>query len=224
LSMMWADYRYLASSDFFRITKAIYDVEEKFHRIINCSYMRDSMHNTRRFEYPWVTISIPPVMGKVLDVGSGGTSITAYLAGRGSEYYALDHDANAINQIDTIRDYLDLPNIRPVMCDAKNMSVFPDNTFDTTISISVIEHMSKDDFKKAVDEIVRVTKSSGTILLTMDVSVTKDKDRTDLEDLKWLTDRFGIQIPEMINTTMVTTVQGSDIPFAVACIQLRGFK
>jgi len=84
--------------------------------------------------------------------------------------------------------------------------------------------MSKDDFKKAVGEIVRVTKSGGTILLTMDVSVTKDKDRTDLEDLMWLTDRFGIEIPSMTNTTMINMVEGSDIPFTVACIALRGFK
>lgn len=224
MSMMWADYIYLASPAFFKVTKGIYDVEEKFHKILNCNYMRDSMHNTRRFEYPWIVGALPADMGKVLDVGSGGTSITAYLAYLGNEYYALDHDANAIRQIDTIRDTLDLFNLRPVKCDAKDMSVFPDNTFDTTISISVIEHMSKDDFKKAVDEIVRVTKSSGTILLTMDVSVTEDKDRTDMIDLGWLANKFRFSIPNMTNTTMVTMVNGSDIPFAVACIQLRGFK
>jgi len=222
--MIWADYRYLASSDYFRITRAIVDVEERFHKIINCFYMRDSMHNTRRFEYPWVVLSLFHGMGKVLDVGSGGTSLTAYLASINGEYYALDYSANAIMQIDTIRDTLDLFNLRPVMCDAKDMTVFPDNTFDATISVSVIEHMSKDDFKKAVGEIVRVTKSGGTILLTMDVSVTKDKDRTDLEDLMWLTDRFGIEIPSMTNTTMINMVEGSDIPFTVACIALRGFK
>jgi ubiquinone/menaquinone biosynthesis C-methylase UbiE len=84
--------------------------------------------------------------------------------------------------------------------------------------------MAKDDFKKAINEIVRVTKPNGAILLTMDVSVVPDKDRTDVEDLKWLTEKFGVTMPEVTRTTMINAIQGSSIPFYVACLRLVDFK
>ncbi len=222
--MMWADYRFIASTEFFNVTREIRNIEDRFHSHVQVGYMNDSMHNTRRFEYPWVVTCIPYKRGMVLDVGSGTSSLMTYLAPKCGEYYALDYDAEAIKQIDLIRETLGIKNLRPVYCNAEVIDVFPSDAFDVTISVSVIEHMNKDAFKKAIDEIVRVTKPGGVILLTMDVSTTKDSERTDLEDLKWITDKFHIDMPPVTSTTMVNMVTGSNVPFYVACMSLRGFK
>jgi len=52
--------------------------------------------------------------------------------------------------------------------DATKLS-FPDNTFDVTYSISVIEHIYKE-YGKAISEMIRVTKKDGYIYLTFPVS------------------------------------------------------
>jgi ubiquinone/menaquinone biosynthesis C-methylase UbiE len=222
--MIWADYQYIISSEFFKVTKDIYDLEQEYHKQVDCTYMRDSMHFTRRFEYPWLALNMP-FGGKVLDVGSGGSSFTAFISTKPGEYIALDYDMNAMMQIDRIKETLRLSRLKGVYCNAKDMSKsFLSNTFNVTLSVSVLEHMAKDDFKKAINEIVRVTKPNGTIMLTMDVSVVPDKDRTDVEDLKWLSEKFNVGIPEVTRTTMINMIQGSDIPFYVICMKLTGFK
>ena len=52
--------------------------------------------------------------------------------------------------------------------DATRLS-FPDNTFDMTYSISVIEHIYKE-YSKAISEMIRVTKNGGYIYLTFPVA------------------------------------------------------
>jgi len=59
-------------------------------------------------------------------------------------------------------------NLRFKLEDATKLS-FPDNVFDMTYSISVIEHIYKN-YNKAISEMIRVTKKGGYIYLTFPVA------------------------------------------------------
>ncbi|GAH77252.1 unnamed protein product, partial [marine sediment metagenome] len=54
-SMEWTDYQFLTEPTAFLITKQLYQIEQAIGRDV-----ADSLHTTRRFEYPWVYINLQP--------------------------------------------------------------------------------------------------------------------------------------------------------------------
>ncbi len=80
---------------------------------------------------------------------------------------------------------------------------FPDNYFDRVICISVIEHVDRDIAKKGIQEMSRVLKINGRLIVTLDVNLLSELGRPlDLLwdshllsygslDLRWPYQRFG---------------------------------
>lgn len=93
---------------------------------------------------------------KVIDVGCGSSPNINYL--HGQKKYGVDIRKGAINflskRTDAILKYGSILNIP-----------FSDNYFDLTCCIEVIEHMKGNEATKAISELVRITKTSGYVII-----------------------------------------------------------
>jgi SAM-dependent methyltransferase len=119
----------------------------------------------RTIERPFVFTNLPPD-GNVLDIGCAGSDLPVVLACLGYETVGVDG-----------RPYhLSDPPFRFVKCDLRRMP-FADGAFDIVTAVSTVEHIglsgrygSDEDpggDRQAMAEVGRVTKTGGTVLLTV---------------------------------------------------------
>ena len=127
---------------------------------------------------------------KVLDAGCGYTPLIRYLASIGMEAYGFDWDAKEIeSNLSKSSSLLHGNLVKYHKQDMRDMK-WPSDFFDYTVCVSVLEHLfaGQNIFQKAVDkflppenkvfhinnvrraihEMIRVTKPGGQIILTMD--------------------------------------------------------
>lgn len=57
-------------------------------------------------------------------------------------------------------------------CDLKDMPLLPDGFVDGVVSVSALEHNDHQDFERCMNEILRVTKPSGRLLITVSASLS----------------------------------------------------
>lgn len=93
----------------------------------------------------------------VLDVGGGPGYFEDAFTDRGARYVAVDADAGEM------RLHGRTPSRRTVQADGTKLP-FPDGTFDVVYSSNVAEHVA--DPWRMADEMVRVTRPGGTIVLS----------------------------------------------------------
>lgn len=93
----------------------------------------------------------------VLDVGGGPGYFEDAFTDRGARYVAVDADAGEM------RLHGRTPSQRTVQADGTRLP-FPDSTFDIVYSSNVAEHVA--DPWRMADEMVRVTRPGGTIVLS----------------------------------------------------------
>jgi len=98
--------------------------------------------------------------GKVLDVGCGPGIMAKDLREQQCKFWGIDLSSEMINQGREL--YKDFKDVDLQTGTAEELP-FPDENFDCTMSMGVIEFV--DDDQKALREIVRVTKQDGTIIL-----------------------------------------------------------
>jgi len=98
-----------------------------------------------------------------LEVGCGSGAFARYLAEQGANVVAADFSPRAI-EFARERMLKDLPNAKAIVADAHDIP-FPDETFDLTVCSSTLEHVL--DPKRALAEMIRVTRRGGTFLLLM---------------------------------------------------------
>jgi ubiquinone/menaquinone biosynthesis C-methylase UbiE len=107
-----------------------------------------------------------PKNAHVLEIGCGAGFLTASLAKRGFVVEAIDH---AQAMVDLTKEHIKQKGIvnRITVCtgDIHDLS-YEGQTFDLTIALGVVPWLH--DYKKALTEIVRVSKSGGYVVLTMD--------------------------------------------------------
>jgi len=150
--------------------------ENKF-RSSDYIWPSDALHNwSRIWEYPYVFFHLERLLkenegaNNVLDVGSGVTFFTTFLAKYGFNITATDIDPIAekdLNKaIELFQSEKGKANFK--LCTDENLP-FEDSQFDIVTSISVIEHVS--DFEKNISEISRVLKPNGTFILTFDIDL-----------------------------------------------------
>jgi len=58
--------------------------------------------------------------------------------------------------------------------DLKEMRLMPDDFFDGVVSISALEHNDHNDFERCVDEMMRVTRQGGKMVMTVSASTADD--------------------------------------------------
>ncbi len=98
---------------------------------------------------------------KVLDVGSGNGYVLSKYASEGAEVFGVDLTETGIELCQKRFNYLGLNGDFRV-ADAQNLP-FEDNTFDCVCSMGVLHHVP--DTQRAVDEIYRVLKPGGRLIL-----------------------------------------------------------
>ena len=144
-------------------------------------------HWSREWEYPWAVINCEPAADmKILDCGCGGSPLLPFLTGvYHCQGFGIDmnHGDRFVPDQESYLKNTQFPlaNLRNFFIDpaliVKNITVqkgnmmnlpYHDSFFDRVLCISVIEHMKKADCEKAVGEMVRVLKTGGKLLITMD--------------------------------------------------------
>lgn len=221
----------IGSSLFFYISTLIYDVENVFrlkvpdtrwelltdeHGLV--MLLRDSVHNTRRFEYPWALLNIPRDAERILDAGCGGSSFTFFLSDCFKSVYGLDISTGRVAEMEKIKKYSHrFASLTPVVGDITNIG-FPNGYFDCSTCISTLEHLDKNLVFTAIDELIRVTKNGGVILITTDIEIAPTPDKLCIEDLHKIARRYGFIIPEFRPHTSFQELKGDY--FTVACIKM----
>jgi len=216
-SMEWANYPFLAIAEVFLITARLLNIETAIGREI-----LDSLHTTRRLEYPWVYINLQPFTKDdiVLEAGAGPTALQFYLSRMVKEVHNVDIYPDWIEWVSKVKKESSFPNLFPVLGDLTEMT-FPSNHFDKAICVSVLEHLPKDKVIAGIEELIRVTKPGGKIAITMDVVLEKTDKQTDLEDFGKIAEKYSFKIPSLPPHGMISRVPPYNFPFAVACILLE---
>lgn len=234
--MEWADMRFLANARFFLITKELFDLENYFllhvpayqgkfwgnAHIEKLWFLRDSLHETRRFEYPWALLNIPDGTEKILDAGSGYTAFPFYVSQLLQEYCCLDVDVKAMKSIEKTKQYTGrFDNVKAFIGDMRKMD-FMDASFDCVLCISVLEHVCKckEDMFQAIHELLRVTRQGGMVLITLDVKLSEDRFTPTLQTLNEMAEELNFTVPVIPLTAFCQKMKGDSIPFLVACIKL----
>jgi 2-polyprenyl-3-methyl-5-hydroxy-6-metoxy-1,4-benzoquinol methylase len=131
-------------------------------------------HEHRTWEYANVLMQLEtsfqhPEEVKVLDTGCGGSSLAPLLAFHGYDIHASDSLAYGDCLTPFIIPACTALGIEiPFRSDAVEALSYEDEFFDVSMCISVIEHVDTSLFKKALSELVRVTKPGGYVYITSD--------------------------------------------------------
>ena len=140
--------------------------------IISPKLLLNPVSIVRYFEYEFAlkNLSSKPNVDNVLDISS------PYLFGfycafkQNLNYTYLNPDLNDLNLVKKYSSIiLNNLNYKAETGDATKLN-FPNNNFDSIVSISVIEHINNEGDVDAIKEIWRVLKPSGVLILTFPVS------------------------------------------------------
>ncbi|MDQ4147595.1 MAG: class I SAM-dependent methyltransferase [Pseudomonadota bacterium] len=120
------------------------------------------LHPSKRWEYPWALERAQLARGShILDAGCGASIFPIYLATQGYQVTALDLNLS-----------LNLARLHDVSVNyvRGKLTALPlaDNAFDAVFCISVIEHLGRDGIPAALNELRRVVRFGGKVLLTTD--------------------------------------------------------
>lgn len=100
---------------------------------------------------------------KILDVGCEVGAMMVYTGLMGAEVSGVDIDPDSVKKANL---YLEKYGIkgRAIAGDARNLE-FPDNSFDKVVSSDFLEHMKSEDNIRVLEEIRRVVKPGGIIVI-----------------------------------------------------------
>jgi SAM-dependent methyltransferase len=141
---------------------------------------RDPLHCwSRIWEYPFFAahLSRLPEEARVLDVGAATTFFTVYLISKKVRIISLDSDANMPLHFSrayaAVAPVLSLPPQQsPYFVADAGETYLPDASFDAVTSISVLEHIPH--WERALEEMIRVLRPGGKLVLTIDVALTDE--------------------------------------------------
>lgn len=151
------------------------------------------IHGSKNWEYLYVFDCIRSQTSlnnriKVLDAGAGRGALQLHIASENnSELYSCDLDYNDLSPYGEnygkafLKKYHNLIKFRT--CSIFNLP-YEDEYFDVVYCVSVLEHFQNK--KYALNELLRVLKTNGTLILTFDI--------TSLSYLKTLTDKYRVDI------------------------------
>ena len=100
---------------------------------------------------------------KILEIGAGTGSYSIALAGEGMDVTAVEL---VESNLAVLRENSKgMANIQSFQGDATDLSRFPDNAFDVTLSLGPMYHLYEtDEVNRAIDEAIRVTKPGGVMM------------------------------------------------------------
>jgi ubiquinone/menaquinone biosynthesis C-methylase UbiE len=140
---------------------------------------------SRKWEYPYVETQLESMLDSggqhsgatVLDVGSGLSFFPFSIASRHRDWdlYCLDNDPLYLAPASRLLSASGLQNIHFVQSDVVSLP-FPTGSLDAIYSVSVMEHLP--DWQHALDELCRVLRPGGSMVLTFDVSLDGNRPLT----------------------------------------------
>ena len=150
--------------------------ERDYHAIVR---HYEANNEDARFETRWCGIEYQTTMhyirkylrpgAKVLEIGAGTGRYSLALAQEGYDVTAVELVAH---NLDVLRRKI-TPDmtIQALQGNALDLSRFPDNSFDLTLSLGPMYHLySEADKKRAISEALRVTKPGGTLMVAYCIS------------------------------------------------------
>jgi len=181
----WATQRCLTDEYYRTLTSELVEIDKMVGSTLTGG-IPSSLHWSRRYEYPYAIMNSVPSRHaseefKILDCGAGIGPIQFYLAMKGYEVYSLDLDLSALEQVARFKLKKRLKTLYPAYGNVLDLP-FPNNYFDRVLSISVLEHivsyLERDTgvvLKGFVNELLRVLKPEGLVILTFDVNMDSQK-------------------------------------------------
>ena len=166
--IQYADVGYLFEPAVFMQTLELFQRERQF------GWDYDSLHLTRRIEFPWVETQLSPQReDTILEAGSGKTMFGFNLAFKTKKVVCVDLDLGSIsflnNKYGSLKDQLPLGEFSAQIGDILKLN-FKDEYFDKVCCISTLEHLTHWEVYPAINELLRVTKHGGKVVITMDVT------------------------------------------------------
>lgn len=100
--------------------------------------------------------------GKVLEIGLGYGTVSSFLMEHGVDYYGIDIAPGPVTMTNLRAGQLGISGPRAEVGNALKMSKFEDDSFAAVVAIGALHHTG--DFRRAIQEVARVTASGGTIV------------------------------------------------------------
>lgn len=140
---------------------------------------------SRTWEYPYAYLNSDLTKdSRVLDVGCGNSLLKFFLASRCGEIHCID------------KSPIELPDNSGItfkQCDMRRIP-YPDNYFDSVFCISVLEH-TKEPPMRYINEMLRVLKPGGNLLLTVDVNRWPTQWKFKGDEINKLCRNLNIELP-----------------------------
>lgn len=160
------------------------------------------LHWSRQVEWPWVLRNGKFRRGNyVLEVGGSYTCLPIVMAKRvrgDGKVIVVDLDAEAMEKAGHNTDSIlmgmmsDISWVFYGAMDARKLTL-PDDAYDRVVCVSTLEHIEgKEGRAKAIDEMVRVLKPGGLLLLTFDVFLKPNEGELDECEMHAILERLGI--------------------------------
>ncbi len=100
---------------------------------------------------------------RILELGAATGAYSLYYAGKGYEVDALEP---VKENLDILQSKITIDmKINPVLGDARDLSMYEENTFDIVLSLGPLYHLEGEDREKTIQEAKRVCKKGGLIYL-----------------------------------------------------------
>lgn len=132
---------------------------------------------SRIWEYPYVFHNLRRIIGSpvngtpaVMDFGSGVTFFPFLLAKLGCNVTCIDTDPVCVHDLEAASSVFPErgANIHPILSGGGELPV-ASSSMDIVYTISVVEHIP--DYASTIDELARVTRQDGYLLLTLDIDM-----------------------------------------------------
>lgn len=245
-TMTWANgtRQGTSSPEYWLITYLLFELENELEQRSNIGlwtgpvfrkskahFLRNSLHWSRRFEYPWAILNSDPVKSDtVLDIGGAHSILQFHLSRSCKEVHNLDLSTEYIPYVNKIKASCnnEFDNLHYDIGDVTNMNLYPDDHFDHAYCISVMEHMQRDDIPVAIEELIRVVKPGGKIMISLDICIEDYPRRINIDDLTLWSNKYNFTIPPINNGTLLDRsgdpyekIVPESKAIACACIELH---
>lgn len=140
--------------------KDVHSAKELFEHFASTYESGDSRELFLELESNYVAPLLPK-RGKVLDAGCGTGNLTTKLAESAADVTGIDISQEMLR---ITKEAVKNRDVKLVKMDLRNLR-FRDNEFDSVVCSLVLNHLK--DWKKAVREIVRVTKPGGKLIVSL---------------------------------------------------------
>lgn len=176
-------------------------------------------HWSRAFEWPWVVERVDlKATDLCLDAGGGDTPIACALAERAAWVTNLDSDGASLAKCATKAAALGIKNVTMLPGDLQSIDA-RDASFDKVVCVSVLEHTDQPD--AIVDELWRVLKPGGRLVLTFDVSSKRDQHNS-IDDVRagLILSRWGLKLPPVPPNVLTYLMphDGYEVTLRVLCV------